>query len=159
MQNRVWIYLSDKTFSEGDEASIKNDVQFFLNDWNAHGTSLSASYEVVHKHFIIIKADEEKFAASGCSIDKQVRFIKDTEHKYNLSLLNRLLVAYKTGDEIRITHSSKMPELLSSGQMSENTPVFNVGVGNDTELKNNFEIPLKESWLAKYLIQDSKIKL
>ncbi len=151
MSNRVWVYFSDKAFSEEVEASIKSDTQIFLNDWNAHGTSLSATYETRYKHFLIIKADEEKFSASGCSIDKQVRFIKETEHTYNLSLLNRLVVAYKSGDEIKVTHSSKIPELLSSGQINENTHVFNVGVGTDAELENNFEIPLKDSWLAKFI--------
>jgi len=151
MNNRVWVYLSDKTFSPEVESGLKADVQNFLAGWNAHGTSLSSSFEIRHEHFIIISADEEKFSASGCSIDKQLRFIKDTEQKYGLSLLNRLLVAYKAGDEIKVIHSSKIPELLSAGQINENTLVFNVGVGNDTELKNNFEIPLKESWLSKFL--------
>jgi hypothetical protein len=151
MANRVWVYLSDKTFSPEVESVIRADVQTFLNDWNAHGTSLSATYEIRHKHFIIIRADEEKFSASGCSIDKQVRFIKDTEQKHNLSLLNRLIVAYKTRSEIKVVHSSKIPDLISSGEIKENTIVFNVGVGNDTELKNNFEIPLNKSWLAKFI--------
>lgn len=151
MNSRVWVYLSDRSFSPEVESSLKADVQHFLNDWNAHGTALSASYELVHHHFIIISADEEKFSASGCSIDKQVRFIKDTEQKYGISLLNRLLVAYKAGEEIMVVHSSKIPELLDAGLMNENTPVFNVGVGSNGELDKNFEIPLKESWLAKFL--------
>ncbi|HXB39393.1 MAG TPA: ABC transporter ATPase [Bacteroidia bacterium] len=151
MNNRVWVYLSDKAFSTEVESAIKADVGVFLNNWNAHGTSLSSTCELQYKHFIIVKADEEKFSASGCSIDKQVRFIKDTEKKYNLSLLNRLIVAYKSGNEIKVVHSSKIPALISSGEINVNTIVFNVGVGNDTELKNNFEIPLNKSWLAKFI--------
>ncbi len=151
MTNRVWVYLSDKSFSPEVESGIKTDVQIFLNDWNAHGTSLSAAYELLHHHFLIISADEERFSASGCSIDKQLRFVKETEQKYGLNLLNRLLVAYKAGEEIMVVHSSKIPELLNAGLINENTHVFNVGVGNDTELKNNFEIPLKSSWLSKFL--------
>jgi len=151
MSNRVWVYLSDKSFSPEVESGIKADLQNFLKDWNAHGTSLSASYDILQNHFIIIRADEEKFSASGCSIDKQLRFVKETEQKYGLSLLNRLIVAYKEGNDIKVIHSAKIPELLVAGQISENTIVFNVGVGNDAEFAAKFEIPLKESWLAKFL--------
>jgi len=151
MDNRVWVYLSDKTFSPEVETGIKADIQTFLNDWNAHGTSLSASYAILHHHFIIVKADEEKFSASGCSIDKQLRFVKEAEQKYGLSLLNRLIVAYKEGNDIKVVHSAKIPELLVAGQINESTIVFNVGVGNDAEFAAKFEIPLKESWLAKFL--------
>jgi hypothetical protein len=151
MKNRVWVYLSDKPFTADVETALASDVTSFLEDWNAHGTALSSSFAILHHHFIIIQADEEKFSASGCSIDKQLRFIKDAEQKYGLSLLNRLVVAYRSGNEIKTVHSSKIPAMLSAGEISENTIVYNVGVGNDTELGNNFEVPLKQSWLAKFL--------
>jgi hypothetical protein len=153
MNNRVWVYLSDKFFDDAIIVSLKEDMQKFLSGWNAHGTALSASADVLHKCFIVIKADEEKFTASGCSIDKQFQFIKEAEKKYDLSLLNRLMVAYKAGNEIKIIHSAKIPELLASGQMNENTIVFNVGVGSENELAGNFEIPLHKSWLAKFLVK------
>lgn len=151
MKNRVWAYLSDKPLAPEVESALMADLQLFLKGWNAHGTSLSAQAHVLHKRFIIISADEERFGASGCSIDKQLRFIKDAEQKYGLSLLNRLLVAYRAIDGIEVVHSSKIPELLVGGKINENTIVFNVGIGSDEEFSNNFEIPLKESWLAKFL--------
>ncbi len=149
--NRVWVYLSETILDDATSASLKTDLQHFLAGWNAHGTSLSSSFEISHNRFIIIKADEEKFAASGCSIDKQFQFIKATEKKYNLSLLNRLIIAYKEANEIKVVHSSKIPELLSSGQINENTIIYNVAVANESELVTNFEIPLSKSWLAKFL--------
>lgn len=152
MNNRVWVYLSDKVLEDATVAALKNDLKNFIAGWNAHGTALSASSEILHKHFIIIKADEEKFAASGCSIDKQFQFIKEAEKKYNLSLLNRLVVAYKDGNTTKVIHSAKVPELLVSGQLTENTTVFNVAVANENELKTDFEIPLNKSWLSKFLV-------
>jgi hypothetical protein len=151
MNNRVWVYLSDKPLAGPLEQQLKGEIEAFLAEWNAHGTALSAAYELRHEHFIIISADEEKFTASGCSIDKQLRFIKETEQKHTLSLLNRLLVAYKAGNEVKVIHASKVPALLADGTLNENTPVYNVGVSSEAELENNFEVPLKESWLVKYL--------
>jgi len=151
--NRVWVYLSEKPFDETTITSLKTDLQQFIAGWNAHGTALSASSEILHKYFIIIKADEEKFAASGCSIDKQFQFIKEAERKYGLSLLNRLVIAYKDGNEVKVIHSSKVPELLSSGQLNENTIIYNVAVANENELVNEFEVPLSKSWLSKFLVK------
>ena len=150
--NRVWVYLSNKPFDEQIENNLKTDVQNFLSGWNAHGKALTASSEILHHHFIIIKADEEQYSASGCSIDKQFQFIKETEKKYNLNLLDRLIVAYKNENGVFVTHSSKIPQLLKDGVINENTIVFNTTLSSESEYKTAFEIPLKESWLNKFLV-------
>ena len=150
--NRVWVYLSNKPFDEQTENSLKTDVQNFLLGWNAHGKALTASSEILHYYFIIIKADEEQYSASGCSIDKQFQFIKETEKKYTLSLLDRLLVAYKKENAVFVTHSSKIPQLLKDGIINEDTIIFNTTLSNESEFKTAFEIPLKESWLNKFLV-------
>jgi hypothetical protein len=150
--NRVWVYLSNKPFDEQTENSLKTDVQNFLKGWNAHGKALTASAEILHHHFIIIKADEEQYSASGCSIDKQFQFIKETEKKYSLNLLDRLVVAYKKDDAVFVTHSSKIPQLLKDNIVNENTIVFNTTLSNESEFKTAFEIPLKESWLNRFLV-------
>jgi hypothetical protein len=148
--NRIWIYLSDNPFNQQTKTDLKTAIQNFLLSWNAHGKALSASYEIRHHHFIIIKADEAQYSASGCSIDKQLQFIKELEKKHNLSLLNRLMVAYKNGNEILLTHSSKIPELLTQGLINENTTVFNIALSTEEELNTSFELPLKQTWLSKY---------
>jgi hypothetical protein len=151
--NRVWVYMSDRSFDSGTRSSIEKDLVDFLAGWNAHGAALSASAEILHDRFIVIRADEEKMTASGCSIDKQFQFVKETEKKYNRSLLNRLLVAYRSGNEIKIVPLSKVPELLATGELSENSIIFNTAVANEEEFRTKFEIPLKESWLAKFLVK------
>jgi len=150
--NRVWVYLSNKPFDEQIENGLKADVQNFLSGWNAHGKTLTASSEILHHHFIIIKANEEQYSASGCSIDKQFQFIKEIEKKYNLNLLDRLIVAYKKENAVFVIHSSKIPQLLKDGIINENTIVFNTTISSENELKASFEIPLKESWLNKFLV-------
>ena len=149
--NRVWVYLSNKPFDEQTEVELKSGIKNFLLGWNAHGQALTASFEILYKHFIIIKADEEQYSASGCSIDKQFQFIKALEKQYNLSLLDRLVVAYKKNDTVFVTHASKMPQLLADGIVNKNTMVFNTTLSTEDEFKTAFEMPLKESWLSKYL--------
>ncbi|MFL5752153.1 MAG: ABC transporter ATPase, partial [Bacteroidia bacterium] len=121
--SRIWIYLSDKELDQDTEKSISVDLYLFLQNWKAHGNPLKTGYEIRDHRFIILSVDEEEFSASGCSIDKQVQFIKELEAKYGLSLLNRLLVAYPEGDKVKVVPSSKIPELLASGAINEGTMI------------------------------------
>ncbi|MBS1645744.1 MAG: ABC transporter ATPase [Bacteroidetes bacterium] len=147
--NRVWIYTSAKPFSAETEALLQEELRLFTQKWNAHGTALTSVYEILHHHFIVIKADEQKFSASGCSIDTQLRFIKELETKYQLVLLDRLQVAYTKEQEVRVVHASKIPQMLQENTINENTMVFNTSVSDEDAYKKYFEIPLKESWLYK----------
>jgi hypothetical protein len=61
------------------------------------------------------------------------------------------VVAYKHQNEILATHSSKIPQLLNEGLINENTPIFNIALSTEDELNTNFETPLKETWLSKYI--------
>ncbi|HEY1040465.1 MAG TPA: ABC transporter ATPase [Bacteroidia bacterium] len=152
MNGRVWAYLSSKELSDEMAHTIADETAYFLDSWNAHGTSLAGEYEIRDNRFLIIKVDEEKFGASGCSIDKQLKFIKETEQKFAIELLNRLLVAYKSkSGKVEVVHASKIKDLFATGEINEDTIIYNASVSTSTELENNFEIPLKQSWLnAKY---------
>ena len=149
--NRVWIYLSNKPFDPAMEKGIETAVQHFLSEWNAHGTALHARYEVLHHRFLVILVDEEKCSASGCSIDKQFQFIKMLEKTYGIVLLDRLLVAYRSGKEVEVKPVSAIANLLQTGVLHEESLVFNTAVANEQEYKNAFEVPLKESWLNRYI--------
>ncbi len=128
--------------------AISNETVYFLDGWNAHGTSLASEHEIRNNRFLIIKVDEEKFGASGCSIDKQVKFVKELEQKFSIELLNRLLVAYKSNSgKVEVVSASKIKELFASGEINENTIIYNPSISTSAELETSFEIPLKKSWL------------
>lgn len=153
MTGKVWIYLSDKELSTEVKASIAVDCKAFLNEWNAHGNMLTASAEILHNRFIVIKVDESGYAASGCSIDKQVQFIKVLEQKYNISLLNRLLVAYKDGEAIAIKPANEVKRMLKEGTLSLDTIYFDAAIVDAQQFATSFEIPIGKSWLAPKILQ------
>lgn len=151
MKGRVWTYCSSKELTEEMQSAISADTKHFLANWKAHEVPLTADFEIRDKRFLIIKVDEESYAASGCSIDKQLKFIKETEQKYGIELLNRLLVPYKSNDHVEVVPASKIKELYTAGQISDSTIVFNPAISTTDELEASFEIPLKESWLRAKL--------
>ncbi|MFN6037489.1 MAG: ABC transporter ATPase [Bacteroidota bacterium] len=153
MSNRVWIYASLTPFSDEVESSIHNELDLFLKEWKAHGITLSASSEILFHHLIVIKADEAEAMASGCSIDKQVQLMKELGKNYNLDFFNRLLIAYEKEGGFFIFPSAQTKSLLEKGDILADTLVFDLSVSTEEQFKNNFRIPLKDSWLSKYLNQ------
>jgi len=148
MAGKVWIYLSDKELSTEMKASISIDCDAFLKEWNAHGNMLTGSAEILHNRFIVIKIDETGYAASGCSIDKQVQFIKSLEQKYSISLLNRLLVAYKENGSVTVKPANEVKRMLKEGSLSLDTIYFDAAIVDAQQFATSFEIPISKSWLA-----------
>lgn len=150
--NRVWTYIISKPLSKEELNSLSDSGKNFVLGWTAHEQQLTASFEIFGERIIIVKVNENITEASGCSIDKLTRFIKETEKQFSVELLNRLLVAYNTNSGIEIVHAAKIKDLLDQNKISETTIVYNTSVSNQNEL-NTWEQELKNTWLSKYLIQ------
>lgn len=150
MNSRVWTYIISKELNTQELTDLAKDGNSFVKTWTAHEQQLTAGFEVFKNRIIVVHVDEDVHSASGCSIDKLTRFIKETEKKYAIELMNRLLVALKKDNGVEIVHSSKIKEMLAAGSINEDTLVYNTSVSNNDEYKN-WEMPLKNTWLNKYL--------
>ncbi len=149
---RIWIYTISKPLSEEQLTEFKNRCQNFVSTWTAHDVSLDASFEIYRNRLVIFKVDEANYNASGCSIDKQVRLVKELEQAFSIELLNRLLVAYEAADEVVVTKQAQIEELLKEGVINENTLVFDNTISQSIDLAGNWKRPLKDTYLSKYLV-------
>ncbi len=148
--NRVWTFIISKTLNEETLQQFIGDGRSFVQSWTAHEQQLHGTFNVVAGRIVVVTVNEQITTASGCSIDKLTRFIKDAEKKYNIELLNRLLVAYRRGDQVEVSHAQDIKTLLKDGVINASTPVFNTAAASENELKH-WEQPLKDTWLKKYL--------
>jgi hypothetical protein len=148
--NKVWAYTISKPLQKAELLKLQELGNTFVANWTAHENKLASSFNILNNRIILVKVDEQVASATGCSIDKLMRFVKDTELNFGVELLNRFLVAYKNGNDIEVTHATKIKELLSQCAISENTIILNTAIANDAEL-TAWEQPLKNTWLAKYL--------
>ena len=96
--SRVWIYQSNRSFSDTELEEIKSKLDIFIESWTAHGSDLKAGYDIRYKRFIILALDQEVNKATGCSIDASVTFIQQLEKLYNVDLLDKMNVSYKQGE-------------------------------------------------------------
>lgn len=150
-QSKVWIYLANRPFTESETGSINQAITSFCKEWSAHGTNLKAAGEIRFNQFIILMVDETAAGASGCSIDKSVRFIQSLERTYDVQLFNRLLIAIKEEKEIKLIPLNDFQELIKSGAIHATTLVFNNAVTTKGEMNNTWLLPLKDSWLGARL--------
>jgi hypothetical protein len=148
--NRVWAFIISNPLSDTELEELLKAGQTFVAHWTAHEHQLTATFGIFKKRIIIVKVNEDIHGASGCSIDKLTRFIKVSETMFGIELLNRLLVAYGANGEIEVVHSGKIKELLDKNIISEDTVIFNTSVASEKDLQN-WEQPLKTTWLNKYL--------
>jgi len=155
LHSRVWIYQSIREFSENEITQLKTKAESFIAEWTSHGKTMSACIEIFYNRFIIVCVDETTASASGCGIDKSVKFIQQLEKEFNTSLLDRMNVAYRQGirlnDEvgqgkISSCHISELKNLLTFPEGQTEIIVFNNLVNTKEELEKNWEVPLEQSW-------------
>ncbi len=123
--SRIWIYQSNREFTAAEVQQINSLATEFVTTWSAHGAALKAAAEVLHKRFLVIGVDEEQAAASGCSIDKSVALVKKIEVDFNTNLLDRMQIAYRSGNEIKTFKLPQASSLLEKAELTENTVIFN----------------------------------
>lgn len=151
MNERIWIYTLSKELSNEQLVDFKNRCQNFVNSWTAHDVSLDASFDLYQNRLLIFKVNEDTYNASGCSIDKQLRFVKELEQAFSVELLNRLLVAYESNHQVEVVKASQIKELLAANTISSSTLVFDNAITESNQLETKWKQPLQATWLAKYL--------
>lgn len=149
-ESRIWIYQSNRKFSDEEVSEIENDLVAFVEDWAAHGTSLEASFITKYNRFIILAVNQDVQQATGCSIDKSVEFIQSLEQKYKVDLLDKMNVTYKQGEFL--THKSLLDfkRMAKEKAVSPNTIVFNNLVNTIEEWKQSWEVPAEDSWHSRF---------
>ena len=143
----MWIYQSDRQFTEPEQIEIDELLQQFTDSWTSHGAKVKGFGKLFFNQFIILIADETASDVSGCSTDSSVRLIKEIENKYKADLFNRQNLAFFNGENIIQIPLSKLNEAISSNLINNETYYFNNVVLSKKELEEKWIISLKNSWL------------
>ena len=148
---RLWVYKTPRALGQAEQRLVRERGAEFTSGWAAHGSPLDACVEVLHDRFVIIAVDEEQALASGCSIDKSVGFIKGLEHDLRMMLTDRMIVIYEQDGEVTSCRLQDLPELVKEGMITGETIVFDDLVATVGELRERFKVPLRASWLERFL--------
>jgi len=148
--SKIWIYQSNRKFSDEEFKEIEIDLKSFIENWSSHGTSLASSYQLKYNRFIILAVNQEVQAATGCSIDSSVAFIQGLEQKYNVDLLDKMNVTFKNGEFIAHKSLLEFKKMAKEKAVTENTIVFNNLVNTIQEFNESWEVPALDSWHSRF---------
>ncbi len=149
-ESRIWIYQSNRKFTDDEIQEIETELQKFTEEWVAHGDNLEASFITKYNRFIILAVNQEAYSVTGCSIDSSVRFIQTLEQKYGVDLLDKMNVTYKTGEFVAYKTLLDFKKMAKEKAVNRDTIVFNNLVNTVGEFKDFWEVPAHESWHSRF---------
>ncbi|TAL57610.1 MAG: ABC transporter ATPase [Bacteroidetes bacterium] len=153
LHSRVWIYQNIREFTSSEAELIKKRSEEFVAQWTSHDQLMKASIEIFHNRFVVICVDEKTAPASGCGIDKSVKFIQSLEKEFNTSLLDRMNVAYRKNLTPTLSKGEGGISICNVSELKNigNITVFNNLVNTKEEFEKNWEVPLEKSWHKKFI--------
>ena len=151
LSSRVWVYASDRKFTQKEIISIRKDLEYFLSNWTSHNQNLETAFELRYDRFIIIAVNQQINNTSGCSIDNSVRFMKKLENKYQVDLFDKMNVIYKKDKHLFHKKLNEFISMYKSNSVTQNTIVFNNLVKTIREYKDQWEVPAKDSWHNRFM--------
>ena len=150
--SRVWVYPANRflTYDELDIARAR--LYPFLSSWVAHDKALYTYGNVFHRRFLVLFVDEtQASAASGCSIDASVRFVKDLGADLGVDFFDRMTYHYLIDEEIYEVRHGALDDAYSSGMVEDSTLFFDPLVKTKEDFIKRWIKPLKDSWQSKFI--------
>ena len=147
---RVWIYQSSRALTGEEAIKLEMLSNQFVSGWNAHGKKLSAGFEFLHNHFLVLSVDETVHGASGCSIDSSVDLIRHLNTTFNVDFLDRKNVAVLENETVKLIPLTSLKAEVESGRFTGASMVFNNLVPSLGDFRNNWLSPASETWLKRY---------
>ncbi len=148
---RIIIYPASRPFTAKEAKIITEKLFDFLPTWAAHGKQLSSSFKIEKNQFVIISVDEEKEAASGCSIDSLSQIIRELDAEFQLGFFDRMKACFVENGETKTMKLQDFRNGLKSGEISKEIQVFDFSKDSYVAFLSDFLLPLSRSWAGIYI--------
>lgn len=148
---RVIIFPASRPFSPKESKIITEKLYDFLATWAAHGKPLSSSFKIERNQFIVICVDEEKEAASGCSIDALGTVMREMDSEFELGLFDRMKASFIENGETKTMKLQEFRKGLKEKTISSDIEVFDFSKNSYVAFLSDFLLPLKRSWAGIYV--------
>jgi hypothetical protein len=145
--SKIWIFPSSRKFYESELPVLMEEIQSFMDDW----TELDCGFELDYDRFIIIGVDTSEATLQRDKHDALTLFIQKLEADYDVTLLDRINVCYKQGKFVQYKDLIEFKKMLKAGAVSKKTIIFDNMITEKQYLEYDWEIPITESWLNRFL--------
>ncbi len=147
---RIWVFASNDPLSDATADRLLTEVDRFLDQWKAHGMPLRAARDWRENHFLTVGIDPTAEQASGCSIDGLFRTLQQLERVVGSRLVGGGRVFYRGADGApAVASREEFESLAERGQLSGDTPVFDLSLVALEDWRRRFETSARETYLKK----------
>jgi hypothetical protein len=147
--SKVWIYQANRPLLMSEALQLEEVTDNFVAQWTSHGAKVKGYANLLFGRFLVFMSDEGVEQVSGCSTDSMVRIVQELETLLNISFTDRTQLAFVKNDKIEAIPMNQLEYALTHKLVHEETIYFNNMVSTKKDLMNNWQIPLKQSWIAK----------
>ena len=148
---RVIIYPASRPLTSKESKIITEKLYDFLATWAAHGKPLSSSFKIEKNQFIVVCVDEDKEAASGCSIDSLGQIMRQIDAEFDLGLFDRMKASFVENGETKTMKLQDFRKGLKEGTISTDIQVFDFSKNTYVAFLSDFLLPLRRSWAGIYI--------
>lgn len=137
-KSRVWIYTANRAITNIESDFVQSNLKIFSREWKAHSQPLKAKACMLNEFTLVFVVDQSITAASGCSVDSSVRFVKEIGKELKVDFFNRLNVLVQNNEDssLFLHPYGKLSELYSHSY-------FNPLVETLKDLKENWLVEIK----------------
>lgn len=143
---RLVIFPASRSILASEQMDISQRISSFLIHLSAHGEPLYATLEIVYQQFIIIKIDENKTMASGCSLDNLNGMMREIEAEYQLGIFDRMKACFLQNNEVKTLPLPDFRTAIRNKELPQDIKVFDFSLANDDDFQRKFLLPIEESW-------------
>lgn len=145
--SRVWVYGASADLNARAADVVLKHVDHYLENWKAHGASLTSGRKWSENRFLTIAVDQEREGASGCSIDGLFRTLKSLEPEVGAQLVTSGLIYFRANDDnVHAVTRDDFTELSAAGKVDGDTEVFDTSVMTLGEWRARFTSRAADSW-------------
>lgn len=148
---RVIIFPASRPFNARESKVIAEKLYDFLAGWAAHGKPLESSFKIERNQFLVVCVDEDKEAASGCSLDALNGVVRELDHEFQLGFFDRMKASYLENGEVKTVKLQAFREGLKTGAISDKIEVFDFSKSSYISFLSDFLLPLRRSWAGIYV--------
>lgn len=149
---RAWVFGSSVALDEDRRKQLLSAVDEHLSQWRAHGVPLVCSRDFRDDRFLVVAVDESATGASGCSIDGLFRTLQSLQSVLSTTLVDGGPLFYREASgRVVCVDRAGFSDAVAAGNITGDTPVFDLTVANVADWLAGFEKPARESWHVRLL--------
>ena len=149
---RVWVFGAAAPVEGAAREVLLQAVDAHLSQWRAHGAPLVCARVLRDDRFLAVAVDEAATGATGCSIDGMFRVLTSIEREINTTLVGGGTVFWRAADgAVQAAPRSAFVAAAQSGQLTQETSVFDTTVNTVGDWRARFERRAADSWHGKLI--------